>query len=372
MLTLLPPPSAHGPAPRSRRLYALTVDTEEQWDWEGPFRTHGHRTDNLGLISQIQDIAEDTAAKATYLVTHAVLADTEARAAVLGLVDRPDVEIGAHLHPWNTPPLVEDPTPPPRTYTHRLPHDLIRAKLNTLHAAFLAQGLRPVSFRGGRYSSGPVVQGWLAQHGYACDLSVVPYTQWSMAGAPHYEQRTLQPQRRPPNGPDQAPLWEVPVGLGFTAEPFDRWARWFQAIEAGPLGRWHAIGLLRRLSVVNRVWLNFEQSSPDEMLEFLDAIRDTGYRHLVFTLHSSSLVPGATPYCPDRAAVERLLESMRIVLGELARWEDFEPATTAQMADQLEREFLDAPGPNPGRDHPQADARAQSDRTPARHWRQSA
>src|SRR5439155_773374 len=63
-------------------------------------------------------------------------------------------EVGAHLHPWNTPPL-DDPFLPHNTVLKNLPGALQRAKLEHLTALLTqAVGARPRCFRAGRFGLG--------------------------------------------------------------------------------------------------------------------------------------------------------------------------------------------------------------------------
>ena len=57
---------------------------------------------------------------------------------------------------------------------HNLPPNLIRAKLEAVYTLFEQHGLRPTSFRGGRFSTGEVVQDFLRDKRFGADASVLP------------------------------------------------------------------------------------------------------------------------------------------------------------------------------------------------------
>jgi len=234
--------------------FALTVDTEEEWPWGQTWPTANPSVRNIGRLPRLQHLCDRFGVAVTYFANHAVLEDEAARAVLLDLARRENVEVGLHIHPWNTPPL--DPDAPVRTrdtFLHNLPEDLIRAKLQSVYDRFVQCGLRPTSFRGGRYSSGPVVQEFLREHGFVADSSVVPFTTWDEEGAPDYRRRGLEPVRLPPRHPGDAALWEVPLTLAFTRRPYAFWRACYGFIERSGLGRLRLIGLAEKASLVRKV-----------------------------------------------------------------------------------------------------------------------
>ena len=84
---------------------AVTIDTEEEWDWASGYPTGPTRVTNIQRLPALQEILDRHGAKATYFTNHAVLSDASAREVMLKLSYNPNVEIGLHIHPWNTPPL---------------------------------------------------------------------------------------------------------------------------------------------------------------------------------------------------------------------------------------------------------------------------
>src|SRR5690606_13917819 len=153
-----------------------------------------------------------------------------ARETLLRIAGRPGVEIGMHIHPWNTPPLRAGGTTCAReSFVENLPEEAARAKLETADAAFPACGLTPTAFRGARSSSGPVVRQFLREKGFLADASAVAYTTWPDEGAADYRRRDHLPRRIPPAGDGGGPLWDVPLTLGFTRRPWGLWRRAFGA-----------------------------------------------------------------------------------------------------------------------------------------------
>src|SRR4051812_24570541 len=133
-------------------LYTITVDTEEEWDWNSGWPTDGLSVRNIEAIPRFHNACARNGAKVTYFTNYAALADPTACAILREIAQRPDAELGMHIHPWNTPPIAcNAPVQARESFLHNLPPEIIRAKLTTVHAAFERTGLKPTSFRGGRY-----------------------------------------------------------------------------------------------------------------------------------------------------------------------------------------------------------------------------
>ncbi|MCI0464950.1 MAG: hypothetical protein L0Z62_49140, partial [Gemmataceae bacterium] len=177
---------------------------------------------------------------------------------------------------------------------------------------------------------------FLQGRGFLADASVVPYVTWQDEGAPDYRRRGLQPARLPPRGPGERPLWEIPLTLGFTRRPFRFWARCFQFVERTWLSRLRLIGLAERARLVQKVWLNFEDTPPATMLRFLNKLRRMNLPCVCFTIHSSSLMAGKGAYTPTAADEARVFAALDEVFGTLAGWPEFRPATVSEVATQLE------------------------------------
>jgi hypothetical protein len=314
--------------------YCVTVDTEEEWDWDSGYPTGPAAVSNISRLPAFQDVCERVGTAVTYFTNHAVLANPESRRVMQELAKRPKVEIGLHIHPWNTPPLAPVAKVPPRdSFLHNLPWDEQRAKLDAVLAAFRDSGLSPTSFRGGRYSTSPQIQNHLREHGVWVDCSVLPFNTWADDGAPDYRRRDLAPVRvSHPAGP----VWELPLTFGYTRKPYPFWATVLRAADSSVGRAVRAAGVLDRLGVASRAWLNFENPLGERMLRFLTALRADRPPFVSFTLHSSSLLPGGSPYSRTDADVTKLLANLEDVLRTVAGWPELAPATMTEIAHTLE------------------------------------
>jgi hypothetical protein len=325
------------PARPMATLFSMTVDTEEEWDWNAGWPTKALSLTNIRQLPRLQDLCSRLGVAMTYYVNQAVLDDPQARDIVLEIARREHVEIGMHIHPWNTPPF--DPDQPVRareTFLPNIPSDLLLAKLRSVYGRFVEHGLRPTSFRGGRYCSGPITQQFLRENGFVADSSVVPYTTWHDDGAPDYRGRDLYPVRLAPPGPRGATLWDIPLTMGFTRRPFSFWQSLHGCIESSWLSRLRLIGIASRLGIVRKVWLNFEQPLGKKMLPFLKVLRNMDLPCICFTLHSSSLMAGKSNFTPTQADEDGLFAYLEEVFATVSSWPEFQPATVTEIAHKLE------------------------------------
>ena len=317
--------------------YCVTVDTEEEWDWQSGYPTSPTSVRNIAELPKFQAVCETAGAAVVYFANHAVMSDPTATAIIRDLAKRPRTEIGLHIHPWNTPPVAPAPTVSARdSFLHNLPWEEQAAKLTSTLNAFRAAGLAPTSFRGGRYSTSKQIQDFLRDRGIWVDCSVLPGNTWADDGAPDYRHRNLAPVRLPPRHSGDKPVWELPLTFAATRRPFGFWKSVLGAADT-KIGRTiRATGVLDRFGIVSRAWLNFENPLGNRILKFLAALRTARPPFVSFTLHSSSLMPGGSPYARTPADVERIHRTAVKVLSTVASWPDFAPATATEIATHLE------------------------------------
>jgi hypothetical protein len=197
-----------------------------------------------------------------------------------------DCDIGAHLHPWVTPPHDETVTVA-NSFAGNLPEPLERAKLalltDTLEAVF---GRRPTIYRAGRYGVGPNTHRILADLGYRVDASVRARFDYGAEAGPDFTDHPIDP------------YW---LDNGLLALPLT-------TSLAGPLGRWPGLtrvsrlrGALARSGLLNRIPLTPEGVPLVEARQAIETELDRGTQIFSLSFHTPSLVPGHTPYVRDAA-----------------------------------------------------------------------
>lgn len=302
---------------------AITVDVEEEGLFRGTYHRNPDPPRSVAELEHLRPLVDRHGLKLTLLTTYPVVNDPACAAILTRWREELGAEIGAHLHPWNTPPFVREPGPEPHL-TRDIPITLMRDKLATLLEAMRERlGVTARCFRMGRFDLSRDILGMLPELGIRVDSSIFPLRH--VAGM---ESWFLSP--RDPHslglGPEKS-LREVPLTM---AEVVPGSAR---AVAALARGLPEALG--EGLLTGFRSW---GAAGPQPTMYGLGAMRlaarlhlARGGRALTMYLHSSELLPGATPNCPDEAGVVRLLDKLNLFLDWLERGRSVRPRTLAEM-----------------------------------------
>lgn len=313
----------------------VTVDTEED-NWE-PSRDD-ISVENIRHVSAFQERMEKLGVRPTYLVTYQVASVPWAADLLADLHHAGRAEVGAHLHPWNTPPLRE----PMELHYHlfrNLSPELQREKLSSLFSRIRSElDVQPLSFRSGMWSLSREAVGLLLAEGIEVDTSVLPYMYWhDVPYSPSYVRAPAEPYRLARGGSLQrhhadGELLEVPATAGYTRGLWRLWGPVDRFFRTRPMVPLHVPGILARLGLVERIALTPETTPFEKMLELTASAVRRGLPVLNVFLHSNSLLPGATDYVctveEREAMLERMERYLRKVLGKYGA----QPGTLSEVA----------------------------------------
>ena len=109
----------------------VTVDTEEEFDWNQPFSSAHRSVAAIADLPELQAVFDDCDVRPTYVIDHPVVATSSSQDVMRFLLSGGNCEIGAHLHPWVNPPHEEEITNH-NSYLCNLPLDLQIRKLTVL------------------------------------------------------------------------------------------------------------------------------------------------------------------------------------------------------------------------------------------------
>ncbi|MCL7964257.1 MAG: hypothetical protein M8858_02455 [marine benthic group bacterium] len=312
---------------------SISIDTEED-NWDPAVEDVTVR--NIDELRRLDDMFGELDVRATYFVTYQVAADPGAAAIVRGIHEGGAAEIGAHLHPWNTPPLlgVEKRVSMLRDY----PADVQQEKLESLLAVLESSlGLRPTSFRAGRFGVGRATIEALIENEIHIDSSVTPLLTWESQGGPSFIGAPNLPYRLA-GGEDvrshsaSGTVVEVPVTVGFTRFPPESWSR-IARLYANPLARTlHLPGAAYRIGLVQRVILTPETYTANEMLRVSRRFLAAGAPYLHMYLHSSSLMAGLTPFGETQERVDGIYARIRDFVTGLREIADVRMLTVSEAA----------------------------------------
>ncbi len=286
----------------------VTIDTEEEGLWSGTFQVRDNTVRNIRGVPRFQELCDEFAVRPTYLVDTPVAHDEEAVERLCGIQNGGRCEIGAHLHPWCAPPFEEEVNRR-NSYLCNLPAELQREKLTRLTESIEEQfGRRPTSFRAGRYGLDIIGARILHELGYLVDSSVTPFTDHSHDDGPNFEDAPFQPYFIDGNELTRANasgfMLEVPVSVGFNRSNFRATQALLKRAKHPWLRSLHPVGVLDRLRIVQRLKFGPEQSNAAQMKRLADHYLKAGAPCVVMMFHSSSLVPGHSPYVPDARRLE--------------------------------------------------------------------
>lgn len=306
----------------------LTVDTEEEFDWNGPFTRDRHGLTHVPAIARFQEFCDGLGVSPVYLVDWPIANDPLAVEIIGGAVRAGRAEIGIQLHPWVNPPFEEEVSV--RTsFAGNLPVDLERAKFLQLRDRIEdAFGVAPLIYRAGRYGLGPETARLMIEAGVPVDSSVRAGFDYSSGHGPDYSRHPIEPywvdgERR---------LLELPVTTVYWGM-LRRQGRWLHPL----LGRLpHATGLFSRLVLLERIALTPEGVTAEEALRGIDIALDDALPVLVLSFHSPSLAVGHTPYVRNERDLDRLYDWLRRVYAYLDM-RDVRPTTVEEVMAAVQR-----------------------------------
>lgn len=283
----------------------VVIDTEEDFDWNGPFSRTNTSVESFRHINRAQALFEKHGVQPCYLSSYPVLMDDEAARTLRGWVENGRCVIGAHLHSWVTPPH-EEVVCLVNSFPCNLPEDLERRKLQTLSDTALDRiGQRPTVYKAGRYGFRVERGGTLTSLGFEVDTSVLPFRDLSgLGGGPDFFECPSQPFWADPT----RRLLHVPMTHGLigplralAGSGADRF------LFSTQMRRLRVPGLLSHLGLLERIMLTPEGLLLDDMRRLVRKLASWGQMVFALTMHSPSFAPGHTPYARDANEVEALL-----------------------------------------------------------------
>jgi hypothetical protein len=328
-------------------LLVASIDTEED-NWR-PTRD-GIRIENIRELPALQRFLVGLGLRPTYFADHPVASEPWSAAILREIAESGAAEIGAHLHPWNTPPL-DEALLPRNSMLKNLAGELQGRKLRVLRDALAAAtGRAPTSFRAGRFGLGPETVSELIGCGFRVDSSVTPWIDWEefddgpdFRGAPQgcYRIRAGQDPRTPAG---DGALLELPLSCGFTRRPFGWRAAAHGALRRSALRRLPLAGLASRLGIVRRVTLTPEGESVETLLQLAERLLEQGERFLQLFWHSPSLVPGLSPFVTSAADRDRLFATIDAFVNRASKLAHLVPMTVSEAAEALDPRLQPGPG----------------------------
>jgi hypothetical protein len=303
--------------------FLVTIDTEEEFDWSGPFTRNQHSTNHISAIPRFQGLCDSRGIQPVYLVDYPIASDPIAVALLSQYADAGLAAIGVQLHPWVNPPFTEEISIH-NSFACNLPADLEREKLTALYDIIVERfGVRPDMYRAGRYGAGVTTPSILRDLGIRIDSSARACFDYSAQGGPDFS--------RCPHSPFwllQDELLELPVTTVYGGALKASGNTLFNQKFSSDTAR----SMLSRTGMLERIALTPEGIPLAKAIKGIDLALAEGVGILNFSFHSPSLTPGNTPYVRSEADLNVFYAWWHGVFAYLAK-RGIEPVTVKEICD---------------------------------------
>lgn len=290
--------------------FVISVDTEADNQW----KQGGHITlRNLEYVPRFHALCRTYGFKPTYLITYEVAQDKKFTSWLHAVVEKNEAEVGAHMHPWTTPPFLSEQEKKEQTFPCDLDGTVFATKLRTLHNAIVEHvGVVPTSFRAGRWGiSGDMIP-HLRAHGYMVDSSVTPFVNWSTLIKNGSKKMDFRDAPINPYTPDlrdvtqkgDSNIVEIPMSIYAVS----RFGITIWKYKQKPTRK---IEQLFNKFFYHITWCRiFPETHIDDLISCYKTAIKEGVPVLQFMIHSSELIPGGSMYNRNDASIETLYKKM--------------------------------------------------------------
>lgn len=298
--------------------FLLSVDTEEEWDWEGPFPENDFSVENLHALPKFQAFCEQKGLRPCYFVDYAAAVGLAKQTEFLARVAESHCELGAHLHPWANPPYFGKATEE-NSHVVNLPVLQVEQKLDALMELFSTTlNYKPKAFRTGRWGISEAIMKLLYLRGFDIDSSVYPFYKndyFHCDGAPLC-----------PYWPDttnvlksgiQRNILEVPVTVGFNRTPFEKASKLHDLSQLPALQIFKPTAVLWHSKVLRKVYFSPEVADTENMISLADKAIENGQHVLHMYFHSSNLISNGTGFLKSNNPYNLICKRITAVIEHL-------------------------------------------------------
>jgi peptidoglycan/xylan/chitin deacetylase (PgdA/CDA1 family) len=305
------------------------IDTEGDNQWDAAARTH-QTFENIYALPRLHALFAKHGVRPTYVITHPVATDLRSADVLRQLLTGGDCEIGAHHHVWETPPFTAADVER-HGYASALPLRQFEDQLAALTSAITAAvGVRPVSYRSGRFGFSSEHVAALERLGYLIESSVAPLFYETHKGGPEFVEAPLTPYFLAYDSatrPGSSNLLEVPVSAGLNR----RLPRRLQFAYARAPRPYTTKRLLRVLGLLRLRWLRPSYSSLDDMIALARDLAGAREPVLNLLFHSSEAIVGGSPYNRTQTELDAFCDRLDRFLAFATRDLGAQPVTFAEF-----------------------------------------
>ena len=305
------------------------IDTEGDNQWSAAARAN-QTFDNIYALPRLHALFARHGVRPTYVITYPVARDSRSAEVLRGLLAEGDCEVGAHHHAWETPPCTaEDVARQHRGV--RMPRGQFDRQVGSLTAAITAAvGVKPVSYRSGRFGFSSDHVPSLERHGYLVESSVAPLFYEAHKGGPEFVEAPLRPYFLAYDSATQAGtsnLLEVPVSAALNR----RLPKALQYAYARVPRPYTTKRVLRALRLLRLRWLRPSYSSLADMTALARQLARDGEPVLNLLFHSSEAIVGGSPYNRTQAELDAFCDRLERFLAFATSELGARPVTFAEF-----------------------------------------
>ena len=284
----------------------IVIDTEEEFDWAQPFERKNTDVKNIAHQEKAQKLFAKYGIKPTYVIDYPVASQPDGIKPLKELHDQQLCDIGAHLHPWVTPPFIEtvnNRNSFPGNLSYQQEYQKLKNLTQTIETNF---GFSPTIYKAGRYGVGNNTSQILKELGYLIDCSVVPNTDFRSSEGPNFsQQKNCQPYWFADNTILEIPLTVDYVGLLSTTGNI-----LYNTIQQDKYIKLRVPGILSRLGLFERIRLSPEGHTLDELKRLTLSMLRQQHKIFCLTYHSSTLMIGGSPYANNKEQLNAFLHTL--------------------------------------------------------------
>jgi hypothetical protein len=294
-----------------RPILTVIIDTEEEFDWSDGFSRANQSVASMKNIYRVQSIFEEFGICPVYAIDYPIVAQADGYEPLQTIFNEGRCIIGAHLHPWVSPPFSEVVNRE-NSFPGNLPEEIEEAKLVVLTNAIEERfGMRPSIYKAGRYGIGPNSFRILSRLGYKIDMSICPCTDFSHEGGPDFSRWVAWPMWVG----EQRDILELPLTVGYSGF-LRRWGHSLFRVTTGSGMRYlHLFGAMARIGLLGKHWLSPEGYSAVDHIRLVQDLYRDGLRIFSLSFHSPSVEPGHTPFVRTSRDLDDFLRSLRAFLS---------------------------------------------------------
>lgn len=299
--------------------FFITIDTEGDNLWDRPDQIN---TTNAFGIERFQNFCDNFGFKPIYLVNYEMLNSSIFVKSVSDALKENKCEIGAHIHAWNSPPIItltDNDTknlPYLIDYSDEIMEQKIAYLTSQLENIFEQQ---IISHRAGRWAVNDKYLKLLHKYGYKVDCSVTPFIDWRFSmGNPHgaggadYREFPENPYY-PLEGIND--FIEIPMSTSKNMQYNNLIVN--SILKYSPRGLKQTM-LFNALNARRVKMLRPCLGKGKNILNLVEKLsRNPQIEHLEFMIHSSELYHGTNPKCKTVEQIDSLYEDMEILFRRI-------------------------------------------------------